>query len=267
MRYKIFLGTALMLIHASIGYSQGNKMTWTDNTDGLIYKNFLDTSASLTNQSPFDAKRKGCRAAVYTGVLQKDRQYYIELKSDKMDTYLRLETANGDQVAENDDALLKGTNSGLFFRPKVTGTYRLIVTTYGQNETGPFQLVMGSETDSRLNLKAEGMIGVSGKRERGRQCEVFYAKGHKTSPLTFVLDSTAGAPLMMIVKNSKGETILEVKNANKAKSVQATLNDELISGKSEDLQIYVMPVTPRPNDDFRQYLYRFRIYSLVERSA
>lgn len=94
----------------------------------------------LTQNSPRDTVRKGSHAKVFTGFLHKNRTYSIKLSSKAFDTFLRVEDANGKQIAMNDDAAPGNLNSALpALRVPADGTYRIIVTTYDPNATGEFR--------------------------------------------------------------------------------------------------------------------------------
>lgn len=271
-RQNLALGFALTLFNclSAVGHAQ-NKVDWVDRFTANSGGPILVTSNLLTAQSPFDTKRKECHAVVYTGVLLNDRKYEFRLSSDKIDTYLRLEAPNGVEVAQDDDSG-GGTNSRLLFEPQFSGMYRLIVTTYAPKTTGKYQLVITSTSNNpgngdpnarNLLLKAEGRIGVSGKEEQGRPCEVFYVGIGSTSATKIIVDGTKGVPLKVVVKNSKGQTVMELKNVKKAAIVEGVVGFELITGRYETLQIYIMPVVyPSPQNDFRPYRYTFRLYRL-----
>jgi len=63
----------------------------------------------------------------------------IELTSDAFDTYLGLITPRGNQI-DNDDYAGGTARSVLDFELPETGSYRIVATSYGSNETGAYQL-------------------------------------------------------------------------------------------------------------------------------
>lgn len=71
--------------------------------------------------------------------LETGATYIINLKSGQFDTYLRVQDAKGDRLADNDDGG-EGTNSRMEFSPNQTGDYRLVVTSYTPLATGSYTL-------------------------------------------------------------------------------------------------------------------------------
>ncbi len=97
----------------------------------------------LSANDPRDRVREGAFAKVHTVELQAGAVYVINLSSPRgpefFDVYLRIEDADGRHLAHDDDSG-GDLNSRLEFRPNVTGTYRLLVTSYGQGATGSYTL-------------------------------------------------------------------------------------------------------------------------------
>jgi hypothetical protein len=102
----------------------------------------------LTAKDPFDRVRKGCHVKVFAVRLAAGR-HVIDLTSGDgragphnpgfFDTFLRIEDAQGNVVAENDDH--GGTfNSQVTLQIAQPGEYRVVVTSYGQGATGTFEL-------------------------------------------------------------------------------------------------------------------------------
>ncbi|MFO0969169.1 MAG: PPC domain-containing protein [Gemmataceae bacterium] len=89
----------------------------------------LNINVRLTAGDPRDRVRVDSHYKVFEVHLEEGRAYQIDLEGTGIDPYLRLETAAGSELAANDD--FGGTlNSRIDFRPSVTGTYRIICTTY-----------------------------------------------------------------------------------------------------------------------------------------
>lgn len=93
----------------------------------------------LTHSDPHDTVRVNSHRKVYTGFLQAGKSYVFELKSVSFDPFLRLETSGGVPLAADDDSGF-GLNSKIKFTPKFSGTYRVIVTTFKADATGPYVL-------------------------------------------------------------------------------------------------------------------------------
>ncbi|MFO0965647.1 MAG: caspase family protein [Gemmataceae bacterium] len=96
---------------------------------------------SLAATDKLDRVRKGSRAKVYLLQLEAGATYTINLKSGDFDAYLRLEDATGRELAHDDDGG-GGHDARLVFAPTATATYRLIVTSFNDAETGAFTLTI-----------------------------------------------------------------------------------------------------------------------------
>jgi len=83
-------------------------------------------------------------AKLYLVKLVKGKTYQFDMSSDDLDSYLYLEDPGKKLVAEDDDS--GGGNSGLdsqfVFTAKEDGVHRLIVTSFGGDETGAFRLTI-----------------------------------------------------------------------------------------------------------------------------
>jgi hypothetical protein len=90
----------------------------------------------LAASDPKDASRKECYCKIYTIKLEAGTSYQFDCTSD-WDNWLRLEDAKGKQLAEDDDSG-GGTNAQIVFECKTTGEYRVIVTSFDNEDTGDF---------------------------------------------------------------------------------------------------------------------------------
>jgi tetratricopeptide (TPR) repeat protein/serine/threonine protein kinase len=75
--------------------------------------------------------------------LQAGKSYAFDLKSTAFDPFLRLDDAQGRKLAENDD-IEPGVilNSRIVFSPKVSGTYRLVASSFQGQGTGTYTLLI-----------------------------------------------------------------------------------------------------------------------------
>jgi hypothetical protein len=94
---------------------------------------------SLTSNDPKD-KRRGWICKTYAIELKAGRVYQIDMVSNKIDSYLRLETAEGKQIAEDDDSG-GGINARIIYRPGKEGTHHIIATSFG-GSPGEFTLTV-----------------------------------------------------------------------------------------------------------------------------
>jgi hypothetical protein len=90
----------------------------------------------LATTDPKDASRKECYCKIYTIKLEAGMTYQFDCVSD-WDNWLRIEDAKGKQLAEDDDGG-GGTNAQIVFECKTAGEYRVIVTTFENEDTGDF---------------------------------------------------------------------------------------------------------------------------------
>ncbi len=104
----------------------------------------LTVKLTLTEKDGTDTKRQGSYAKNYSVNLVKGARYTITLRS-ATDSYLRLEDASGQQVAEDDDSGAQdpgaeGLDAKIQYTPEKSGKFKLIATTYDQGATGNFTL-------------------------------------------------------------------------------------------------------------------------------
>lgn len=99
----------------------------------------LDIKGELTDQDPNDRIRPESHHKVHEFKMQSGKTYRIDLNSDQIDTLLRIEDADGKQLALDDDGG-GGLNSRLIFKAPADGTYKLIVTTYPPKQKGRYHL-------------------------------------------------------------------------------------------------------------------------------
>ncbi len=94
----------------------------------------------LTDFDADDPPRPFHYCRVYTYPMTAGTTYTIDLESDDFDAYLRLEDANQNQLAFNDDAFPGTQDSQIIFTAPGNGRYRIIVTTFAQTEIGAYRL-------------------------------------------------------------------------------------------------------------------------------
>jgi hypothetical protein len=92
----------------------------------------------LTPGDPLDKVRTQMYHVVHTYPMKAGTQYQIDLNS-QWDNYLRLENAQGVQLAQDDDS--GGfPNARIIFRAPADGWYRIIVTSFAPQASGPYTL-------------------------------------------------------------------------------------------------------------------------------
>jgi hypothetical protein len=99
----------------------------------------FQVAGQLTDNDPFDRTRPGSYCQVHRVRLKGGRAYTIDLHSQEFDSYLRIEDAAGNSLAEDDDSG-PFLDAHLVFTPSRSGTYTLVVTTFNDDETGTYLL-------------------------------------------------------------------------------------------------------------------------------
>lgn len=129
----------------------------------------LRIDESLTKADPVDPQLKGAFKTYRVELLAK-KNVVIDVVSKDFDTFLRLQDAAGNVIAQDDDGG-EGTNSQLFFTSAKDDTYRLVVASFDRN-LGAFHLNVRETTDderSRQRLVAEWRAVNSRGMERYRK--------------------------------------------------------------------------------------------------
>jgi hypothetical protein len=98
----------------------------------------VTVDGELTTSDAFDAHRLQSRSKTYTIYLTGGRDYDINMRSNLIDSYLRLETSSGQILAQDDDG--GGfPNARIVYHCPRSGTYRIICTTFAP-ALGPYTL-------------------------------------------------------------------------------------------------------------------------------
>lgn len=129
----LFLFFPLLLVNAQ------NKVD-----DSLTKDEVFRATGTLAKEDLKDRLRKECHFKVYLIRMSPKRTYTIDLQSSDFDSFLRLEGAAGNSLAENDDGG-SGVNARLVFRPAQDEVFRLVVTTFAPGATGHFLLTVRQE--------------------------------------------------------------------------------------------------------------------------
>lgn len=102
----------------------------------------LVVNGEFTNADLKDRVRTEMFSQYFSYAMTQGRTYQIDLKGDKgLDTYLRLENPDGEQVAEDDDS---GGNldARIIYKAPKTGEFTIIGTTFAPNVMGKFTLIV-----------------------------------------------------------------------------------------------------------------------------
>lgn len=106
----------------------------------------LKIESKLTTDDARDKKHTDSYCKVFLVKMTKDKLYTIRMNAQnqqEIDTVLRVEDAQGKELAYNDDAVGEKTlNSCINFYCKADGVYRVITTSLNENDTGNFTLLI-----------------------------------------------------------------------------------------------------------------------------
>ncbi|MGJ8690683.1 MAG: caspase family protein [Gammaproteobacteria bacterium] len=89
----------------------------------------------------------------FTG--ETDETLRIDLNSSDFDTYLRLVTPNGELI-ENDDFEGSISTSSVSLTLRENGRYRVVVTSYGANDAGPYELSLLEQSERIITPNISG---------------------------------------------------------------------------------------------------------------
>jgi serine protease Do len=105
----------------------------------------LQITRSLQKTDSFDKHRPGKQyMKVHEVKMTAGENYVIDMKSQEIDSYLLLENPAGKVVADDDD----GPNARIIYRAPEDGTYRIIATSFGTEETGSYTLTVRKQLDA-----------------------------------------------------------------------------------------------------------------------
>jgi hypothetical protein len=109
---------------------------------GLAFKNGkAEVQGMLAATDARDTVRQNMYCKIYPIHFKAGKTYQIDMVSGAIDSYLRLEDANKQQLAFDDDG--GGfPNARIVFNAQNTGLYRIICTSFNANATGPFTLTV-----------------------------------------------------------------------------------------------------------------------------
>jgi hypothetical protein len=105
-------------------------------------KVILKVDGKIANTDPKDKVRQDCYHKSHIVKLEAGATYQIDMIGvGGFDTFLRLEDADGKQLAEDDDGG-EDLDARIIFQAPKAGTYRIICTTYEDNDTGAYTLIV-----------------------------------------------------------------------------------------------------------------------------
>jgi hypothetical protein len=134
--------------------------SWGGMIGQLVYspggKTILEVEGKLSPDDPKDSRMQDSFQKTYLLRMVPGSVYTIEMFSPdakQLDPYLRLEDSKHAELAEDDDGAGKH-DARIVFRPLHEDEYRIIATTYGPHQAGPYRLVV-----RRLDLYEQSVSG------------------------------------------------------------------------------------------------------------
>jgi hypothetical protein len=112
-------------------------------------KVLLNVTSKLTKKDKNDPEAGKSRMKVFKVDLEAKSTYVISMNSMEFDAYLKLEDSTNDIVAEDDDSGA-GLNARIVYTVPKSGTYKVIATTFRENEFGSFQLTVQEVGDAKV---------------------------------------------------------------------------------------------------------------------
>jgi len=183
------------------------------NTLDLVSSPLLAEQGSVTDQDPLipipDSTKRGDR---YSLRGQAGQRLELNLTSPEFDTYLILQDAEGNTIAENDDRMPGDGNSRLNTLLPATGTYQVIVTGFSEESRGLYDLTV---QEARIAQTIQPLT-----RDRLEPQERLVTNTTVRRGDQYTLEGTAGETIearmnsdeldtYLVLQNDRGELIAE----------------------------------------------------------
>ncbi len=166
-------------------------------------KEIFRKSAFLKAGLPFDRVKRKSYCQVHTCKLSSKKSYTIDLTAG-FDAYLRLEDANGRQLASDDDGG-PGRNSRIRFSPTMDGEYRIFATSYSNGKAGRYTVVVreAKKVDlGKVVLKHNGKLTPTNTFDRKRKKSYFRVHTMKMIPgRVYTIDLTGSFDTFLRIEN------------------------------------------------------------------
>ena len=172
----------------------------------------------------------------------------ISMESEEFDTYLELENAIGENIAQDDDGG-DGRNSSLSMVLPEAGTYKIIATTFGEGQSGSYSLQANKtqlarppilqETATRLE---EGDEVIQTLIRRG---DVYSFEGEEGQEIAIIMDSEDFSTSLEL-QNAEGETIEQARSLLGVVLPETGTYKVVATSSGEGSGIYSLVVNPTP---------------------
>ncbi len=203
----------------------------------------LDESSELTTDSP--QQLRGQYYEAYTLTVARGQEVDIDMMSSELDCFLIVRTPSGDRFTDDDTG--EGTNSQLALTIESDGELTIYATTYGEDQTGAYQLLVSATQPTVAILEEEGSLDKADELDdQGRLVQRFEVEVEAGQFLTVDLTS-AEFDTFLIVETPEGERL-------ENDDWDSSLEHSRVTTTAEAGGVYTILVTtfaPREMGDFR----------------
>jgi peroxiredoxin len=143
----VAMAIAAVLLVADVRSGAGGKQG-TSKKAPAAGKPLLRVDGELTDKDSRDKSAKDCYCKTFPIELSAGATYRIDLVSKDFDPFLRLEDPTGAKVAEDNDSGGR-VNARIAYKAAKSGMHKIVVSTFGANETGKFKLTATLESPAQ----------------------------------------------------------------------------------------------------------------------
>jgi Bacterial pre-peptidase C-terminal domain len=148
MRKCFLFGAGLMAVIGCRSLASNAAVGWIGNPSANVWTQgdkkieVMRETGEFTANTPRDAVRKDSPSKLYALKCVAGRTYTIDLSSDEVDSYLRLEDPSGKTIKEDDDSGggKTGHDARIIFKAEAAGNYTIAATTLNKGEKGKYTL-------------------------------------------------------------------------------------------------------------------------------
>jgi len=187
----------------------------------------LKINGELTDADPMDTVRTTSHAKTYKIKLAEGKTYKIDMTSQQVDSFLRLEDADGKQIAQDDDG--GGfPNARIIYKAPQDGSYTIVATTFKPNDTGKFNLTVAEAGPRHLLLsKISNFPGLPAGEQKEILAELTKQMEEKGDKLT-VADAQPAMQIAMSLENGPNKD-LAARTYKQFGKVLAASSDEKVA--------------------------------------
>jgi uncharacterized caspase-like protein len=211
------------------GYEDNSLGAYQFQINGLSLKPtpLLQEQGSLSDQDALlpntDTEKRSDR---YSLNGQAGQRLEVNLRSPEFDTYLILQDAAGNTIAENDDRMVGDTNSRITTILPETGTYQVLVTGFSEESRGLYDLmVQEAQVTKAIQPLTQGQLEPTDRLVTDtltRKGDRYTVQGEAGETLEVRMNSD-DFDSYLVLQNEAGELIAENDDGNGSNSVISTV--------------------------------------------